>query len=82
MWQEGHLRGLPCDSDGGSSGPGSLGTSLFKPGMLCHCLRSLGFLGDVISASDQQIHFSSCLWETESGLKTCACVRMCVCVCV
>lgn len=34
-----------------ASRPGSLGTSPFKPGMLCHRLRSLEFLSDVTCAS-------------------------------
>ena len=34
-----------------ASRPGILGTSLFKPGMLCHRLRSLEFLSDVSCAS-------------------------------
>lgn len=42
--------------------------------MLCHCLRSLEFLSDVTSASRHRIHFSSCLWEMESGLGRFTCV--------
>lgn len=34
-----------------ASRPDILGTSLFKPGMLCHRLRSLKFLSDVTCAS-------------------------------
>lgn len=56
------MAGGPPPSSGssaGRSGPGSFRTSLFKPGMLCHCLRSLEFVSDVTFASYCRIHFSS-----------------------